>query len=478
MGRAVQSPELSSVVWSPQPGPQKALIDCPVPEILFGGARAGGKTSGVLGKYGIKAADKHFNAIFFRRELPSLDDAIEESKSIYPQLGARWNEQRKLWRFPNGARIRFRPLETLADCDKYQGQNISSCCIEEAGTYPDSRVIDRMQGALRSAYGLPTQLILTANPGGVGQQWIKERYIDACPQGMKVCERNVGRGRKRKFVYIPSKITDNKILLRNDPSYIDRLHLVGSDALVKAWLEGDWNAVQGAFFDCWNENHIINPIPIPAYWLRFRSFDWGSASPFSVGWWAVSDGSEVDGRVYPKNSLIRYREWYGAKGPNIGLKLTNNQISDGIRSRENEKITYGVADPSIFISQGGPSIAEQMAKEGIIWRKADNRRVGKQGAMSGWAEMRSRLIGIDGRPMIYTFSNCLDSIRTIPTLPHDDVRLEDVDTRSEDHAADEWRYACMSRPWTMNRKPTPESIIKQPTFDEMLKYTEKIRGLN
>jgi len=469
---------MDDVIARPQPGPQKALIDCPVGELLFGGSRGGGKTYACLLKCALGAANKHFNAVFFRRELPSLDDAIEESKAIFPQLGAHWNEQRKLWRFPNGARVRFRPLETIADADKYQGQNISTAIIEEAGTYPDSRVIDRMQGALRSAYGLPTQLILTANPGGVGQQWIKNRYIDDCPQGMKVCERNVGRGKKRRYVYIPSRIADNKILLQNDPDYIDRLHLVGSDALVKAWLEGDWNAVQGSFFDCWNETHIIKPIPIPAYWLRFRSFDWGSASPFSVGWWAVSDGSEVDGQVYPKNSLLRYREWYGAKGPNIGLKLSNDQISEGILSRENEKITYGVADPSIFISQGGPSIAEQMAKQGVIWRKADNRRVGKQGAMSGWSEMRSRLIGIDGRPMIYTFSNCVDSIRTIPTLPHDTVRLEDLDTRSEDHAADEWRYACMSRPWTIKQPSTPETIIKQPTFDEMLKYTEQVRGLN
>ena len=475
MGSAVL-PAIKSVAWAPQAGPQKALVDCPVPEVLFGGSRGGGKTSGVLGKYLIKAQNKHFNAVFFRRELPSLDDAIEESKGIYSKVGAQWNEQRKQWRFPNGARLRFRPLEGVKDADKYQGQNISDACVEEAGTFPDPRPIDRLQGVLRSAHGLPTQLILTGNPGGVGQQWLKARYVDPCPQGMKVCERDVGRGYKRKFVFIPSKIQDNRILLENDPTYIDRLHLVGSDALVKAWLEGDWNAVQGAFFDCWNENHIIRPIPIPAYWLRFRSFDWGSASPFSVGWWAVSDGSEVDGQLYPKNSLIRYREWYGAKEPNVGLKLRNEDIAKGIRSRENEKITYGVADTSIFISQGGPSIAEQMGKEGVIWRKADNRRVGKNGAMSGWAELRSRMIGTDGRPMIYTFENCIDSIRTIPTLPHDDVRVEDLDTSAEDHAADEWRYACMSRPWAKKKKNDPTRITKPETFDEMLKWTQMIRG--
>lgn len=58
--------------WRPQPGPQKALIDCPLPEILFGGARGGGKTDGILGKYALKEAryGAAFNAVFFRKEMP------------------------------------------------------------------------------------------------------------------------------------------------------------------------------------------------------------------------------------------------------------------------------------------------------------------------------------------------------------------------------------------------------------------------
>ena|SRR6266403_1686132 len=52
-----------------------------------------------------------------------------------------------------------------------------------------------------------------------------------------------------------------------------------------------------------------------------------------------------------------------------------------------------------------------------------------------------------GRPMIYFFSTCVDSIRTIPVLQHDPHRAEDLDTKAEDHAADDVRYACMSRPW-------------------------------
>src|SRR5438874_55701 len=80
-----------------------------------------------------------------------------------------------------------------------------------------------------------------------------------------------------------------------------------------AWLDGDWSVTLGAFFDCWDsKRHVVRPFEVPAEWMRFRSMDWGSAVPFSVGWWAVvQDDFETDGRVLPRGCLVRYREWYG-----------------------------------------------------------------------------------------------------------------------------------------------------------------------
>ena len=119
-------------------------------------------------------------------------------------------------------------------------------------------------------------------------------------------------------------------------------------------------------------------------------------------------------------------------------------------------------DPSAFKEDGGPSIAERIARGsgGKVWfRHADNTRVPARGAMGGWDQVRSRLVGDgDGRPMMVTFATCTDSIRTIPILQHDPDRPEDVMTDSEDHAGDEWRYACMSRPWVpMKEAPKPEN---------------------
>ena len=139
----------------------------------------------------------------------------------------------------------------------------------------------------------------------------------------------------------------------------------------------------------------------------------------------------------------------------IGLKMTAEAVGDGIRQRTTEKIGDWIADPAIFKEDGGPSQAERMK---LPFRGADNTRVAKEGFVGGWDQMRSRMIGTrsfddngvlkaDGVPMIGCFNTCADSIRTIPSLQHDSNRMEDLDTSSEDHAADEWRYFCMSRPW-------------------------------
>jgi len=474
--------------WSPQEGPQDDLCCCPFPEVFFGGARGGGKTDGVLGKWALKDRryGSHFNAIMFRPTAVSSEDAIERSKEIYGPLGGKFNDQKSRWRMPNGGRVSFRYLESVADANEYQGRNVTDAWVEEAGQYPEPTPIFRLFGVLRSSHGVPIQLILTANPGGAGQHWIRERYeLHPFPRRAKVLRRALPDGSEHRVAVIPSRLENNKILLARDPGYKSRLQLVGAPQLVKAWLEGDWTAIEGAFFSEWsNEQHVVAPFAIPDTWLRFRSGDWGSFAPFSIGWWAVvgddfnvgatasTTANELGRRpiVLPRGAILRYREWYGK----VGGKLTAEQVGKGIVDREKDdraKLTYGKLDPAAFSEDGGPSIAERINNELLASKlaafdKADNKRVAqvsgdptRGGPMGGWDQVRARLIGSakrnedgsvnwnSGRPMIYCFSTCRESIRTIPVLQHDQSRAEDLDTDAEDHAADDWRYACMSRPW-------------------------------
>lgn len=472
----MNAPLLSSTIlengWSPQPGPQEDLCCCPFPEVFFGGARGGGKTDGVLGKWALKERryGRYFNAMMFRRTSVSAEDAIERSKEIYGPLGGKFREHPPRWRMPNGGRVSFAYLESISDANEYQGRNVTDAWVEEAGQYPEFAPIQRLYGVLRSSFGVPVQLILTANPGGAGQHWIRHRYeLHPFPRRPKVIRQSINDGSEHRIAVIPSRLENNRILLQRDPGYPSRLHLVGSAQLVKAWLEGDWTAIEGAFFSEWsNEKHVLAPFSIPSHWLRFRSGDWGSYSPFSIGWWTVvGDEYHADkDHVLPRGALVRYREWYGT----VGGKLTAEQVGHGIAEREKNdpKLGYGVLDPAAFAEDGGPSIAERMnsvllANKCAAFHHGDNKRVTrvagdatKAGPMGGWDQLRARLIGENGVPMIYCFSTCGDSIRTIPVLQHDQTRAEDLDTDAEDHAADDWRYAAMSRPWVKTISQAPK----------------------
>lgn len=458
-------------MWAPQPGPQAEAISADwCPELFFGGAAGGGKSDFLLGDFlqDVPTYGQAWQGVIFRRTYPELEELLKRSNEIYPATGATWLEQKKLWQWPNGAVLRMRYLEADRDATRYQGHQYTWIGWDELTQWASLYPYRYLRARLRSAHDVPTKRIrAAANPGGRGHNEVKSYFIDPAPQGfVPIYDETTGMER----MFVPSRLRDNAILLANDQGYAGRLAGLGSETLVKAWLEGDWSVIEGAFFSEWSsEKHVVHPFPIPQDWLRFRSMDWGSASPFSVGWWAVASddtplidvvGRDPAGtgsagrldRIIPRGALVRYREWYGASAPNTGLKLTAEEVADGIKSRERgEKINYGVLDPAAFAEDGGPSIAQRMAGKGIHFRPADNKRVGARGAMGGWDMMRARLKGDGERPMLFVFSTCKDFIRTVPVLQHDQSRPEDLDTSAEDHAADEARYACMSRPWV--RKP-------------------------
>jgi hypothetical protein len=477
--------QTQQIVWAPNPGPQVALIECPIEEVFYGGARGGGKTEGSIGDW-LQHSSTYGSAaigVFFRRTHKQLDEVIARTKELFTPLGAKYFELPKSeWIMPNGARLKFRYIEKDKDAEEYQGHSYTRVYVEELTNFPSPGPINKLRATLRSGTGVPCCLRLTGNPGGPGHQWVKKRYIDPAPRGGKILTESfphpiTGRLIVRERIFIPSKVTDNP---RASDAYIGNLYqsAQGNPDLLKAWLDGNWDIVQGAFFECWNP--LIHVVPadvfryIPGGVSRFRAFDWGSYRPFSCGWYAVGDGKwgYPGKRPFPVGAFIKYREWYGTAGePNVGLKLSPESVARGIISRQSlyhEQVEYGVADPSIFVRDGGPSIMEIMAREGLFWRKADNKRI------PGWVEMRHRLLGGGWAdemlvPMLYFAECCEDSIRTIPTLQHKEDDPEDIDTESEDHAADETRYACMARP--IYAEAATEGVQGYPSLSTAPAYT-------
>ena len=388
MDREIQ-PRLFVRGWAPQTGPQDRFVHCPTFEVVYGGARGGGKTDATLGDFLFHQAKcgSAAKGLFVRRRQTDLVSTIERAKVIYGPSDAVFNAQRSSFRFPSGAVIRFRYLERDEDAERYQGHDFTRVYVEELTQFPKPGPIDKLKATLRSAAGAECGFRATCNPGGPGHSWVKARYIDQGPERIQhetYDDPFTGETLELGRVFIPARLTDNALLLAADPLYVAKLQQSGSAELVRAWLEGDWNIVEGAFFDGWSSRNVLRPLTLPAHWTRFRSFDWGAARPFSVGWWALAseDLATAQG-VIPAGALVRFAEWYGSTGKaNEGLKLSAEEVAQGILARERGLSLIGsVADPSIFAQNGGPSIAERMRRAGVVFSRADNTRVGRAGPL-------------------------------------------------------------------------------------------------
>lgn len=471
---------------------QGEALNTKATEILYGGAAGGGKS------HLMRVA-----AIIWCSMIPGLqvylfrrvrDDLIKnhmEGPKGFRAILAGWvtaglvkivDDEIRFW---NGAKIYLCHCKDEKDIYKYQGAEIHVLIIDELTHFTESmyrflRNRVRMVGIILPAMyaGMFPRILCGANPGNIGHLFVKSTFVDKSPP-MAVVRMPPSEGGMLRQ-YIPARLEDNPSMGDDDPGYEMRLQGLGSATLVKAMRFGDWDVIEGAFFDCWDSSrHVVRPFEVPQPWSVFWSGDWGSAKPFSFGLWAiVTDRFKVpDGPVLPRGAMVRIKEWYGCvEGkPDTGIKLPAERVGEGLWERTKPyKPTANVLDPAAFASDGGPSIAERITKGvrsvggSLPFRGADNKRVAQRGAIGGWDQMRSRMIGDgDGNPMIACFSTCRDSIRTIPALQHDSNRPEDLDTTAEDHPADDWRYACMSRPWT-----PPAKAPKAPARDRWDSDTE------
>ncbi len=450
------------IIWQPQPGPQTLLLKCPVYDVFFGGARGGGKTDGMLGdwvehaqKYG-----KHARGLILRREYEQvLKFLLPRMRELFIPLGAVWKGEERFWLFPNGAAFYVRHLNQDVDAEAFQGDSYTRVYFEELTNFPSPDPVDKMHAVLRSGHGIPPAFRATGNPGGPGHSWVKYRYIDPWPSGLKVLKVELGDGSIAERVFIPSKLDDNKILVTSDPGYRSRLHMAGSKELVRAWLEGDWDIVAGSALDISKERHLLRPFTPPSHVTKFMAIDWGYVKPFYVAWYCVMDEDTIlaakgdyKEMILPKGSIVQYREIYGTNGkPNEGARRESPLVAQDIMAAEkvnNERMDYRVGDAAMWAKNDGTSIAERMGMEGVKLIPS------KKDRMAGYGEFTSRLKGeesaVEGifNPMFFVTANCINWWRTVPALTLDKHKPESgPDTDQDDHAYDTCQYALMSRPY-------------------------------
>lgn len=459
-------------VWSPQPRQAEALA-CPAFELFYGGAKGGGKSDFLLGDYlsGVEDWGQAWKGIIFRRTYKQLEELIARARVIFGQYpgAVSVDPQAPTWAFPtpNGsATLKFRHLESDLQVGDYQGHQYTWIGFDELSEFPSPGPYVFMLSCARSAAGAPCYVRSTGNPGRPGHAWIKSRFIDVAPPFELYRDPETGLHR----CFIPAKLEDNPLLMRNDPEYERRLLLLPPH-LRKAFRQGDWDVVVGqVFLEFTRERNVIRRTPLGPEWFRFAAMDWGYAKPFSIGWYAVN----TDGRV------IRYREWYGCEPgqPNTGLRMGANTVAK--RAWEmgiDEGVRVMVADPAIWAKTGvgdddTPSVAQSFEAAGFEMEKGRNDRL--NGIMKVH-EMLS-LIGEDGKAYFCLTENCHEWIRTVPLLTPDIRNPEDINTELEDHAFDETKYALTSK-YVLNPRALRRPETLRPTHRRVVNYDPLRHGM-
>lgn len=525
--RAILEQDPNRIVWSPLAGAQTLALSCPAHHILMHGTRGPGKTDTQLMRYRMRVGmgyGRFWRGIIFDREYKNLDDLVSKSLRWFSEFGdgARFisSKSEYKWVWPTGEELFFRAIKKDADYWGYHGQEFPFIGWNEITKYPMDTLFEMMMSCNRSSFRpqdyplaidgdhyaatgevrfideddnkakehllpeIPLEMFATCNPYGSGHNWVKKRFIDPAPPG-KIVSKSINvfnpRTQRRENVvktqvHIFGSYKENKYLA---PEYIAELEMMTDPNKRRAWLMGDWDVVAGGMFDdVWDRTqHIVSTFIFPMTWRLTRSFDYGSSKPFSVGWWAESDGCDVqmpDGtwRSTVKGDQFRFAEWYGYSGKsNVGLRMLANDIAAGIIERELQmglhgRILPGAADNSIWDVDNGNSIGADMRKSvkvngsvyaGVEWRRSDKSPGSRK---AGWEKMRKYfqhaqrqyILGPNGvriqvprdKPGMFCFVNCRHFIELVPTLPRDEVDLDDVDTESEDHVGDEARYHILS----------------------------------
>jgi hypothetical protein len=412
---------------------QKSFIDTEASETLFGGAAGGGKSyAQLIDAFLFAVKYQGSKQLILRRTYKELDRSlIRVAHEIYPRDLYKYNAGKHEGRFKNGSIIDFGYCDKESDVYNYQSAEYDVIRFDELTHFTEQMYV-YLISRVRGTNGYPKQIKSSTNPGGVGHAWVKSRFIDI---GAPNQEHN-GK------IFIPAMVQDNVFLMENDPGYVKRLEKL-AEKDKQALLFGNWDIFDGQYFTEWNRGiHVIEPFEIPKHWRRYFVMDYGL--DMLAGYWIAID---TYGRAYV------YRELYQS-----GLIIS--EAAKRICSLTDEDIYANIAPPDLWNRRQdtGKSAAEIFAENGVRLVRANNDRV------QGWYNLKEWLRPCEDEQgetiaPLRIFSNCLNLIRTLPSVAMDSKNPNDVAREPHEltHAPDAIRYFVAGR-------PTP--AVASPVYDE------------
>lgn len=394
-------------------------------DIGTGGARGPGKSHAVLSQAALDDCQrvKGLKGLFLRQTSLAAKESFDDLIDKVVRGRTEFERSGNILRFPNKSRIILGGFKDEKDIDKYIGIEYDFIVVEELNQLTEDKYT-KLRGSLRtSKQGWRPRMYTSFNPGGAGHGFVKSRYIEPFRNGTEKDTRFIG-----------SNYKSNPYL---NPEYIGYLEALGGD-LGKAWRDGEWDIFAGQYFSEFRYDiHVVEPYNILPHWPRIVMGDYGYSKPSAVYWAAIDE----DG------NFIVYRELYVTTH-------TFEQLTEAIcaNTGPTEELRYWVFDPSIWAKKDSPvSGADTIIRKhkdltgrGVNLIQANNDRV------VGWNTLREYmkpyLQGGILKARLRIFTTCINLIRTLPTLVYDKIKVEDLDTDGEDHAADGLRYGVMSRP--------------------------------
>lgn len=411
--------------------------------ICYGGARGGGKSHVSRIKMCLLAFNyPGIQILLLRRTLKELrDNHILPLQKMLKNI-AIYKDNTKEFIFPNGSRIVLGYCDTEKDVLQYQGQAYEVIVMEEATHFTEFQFqtlteSNRMSGNLGKEF-VP-RMYFTCNPGGVGHSWVKRLFID---KDYKTTET------PSDYKFIPSLVFENKYIMEKDPNYVKVLENLPEDRK-QAMLYGNWDVFDGQFFREFNRNiHVIEPFEIPLEWNRYIAMDYG-LDMFAVLFVAV----DAKGKAYVYNEIHK-----------SDLIVSDaRQTLKSIMRNHKYKAIYAPPDLWNRNRDTGKSTAELFFEGGIDLTKASNDRKAGWLNVKEWLKIKKVKNEQTGEVYedsdIKIFSNCINLVRCLPQLQHDEKDPNDVATEPHEitHITDALRYFCVNH-------IAPAKVIKKDEF--------------
>jgi hypothetical protein len=463
---------------------QEELLSLPddVFEALYGGAAYGGK-SWILtllplfrGFYKFRG----YKGIILRNKFPDLErEIIRLSKEYYPKTGAKYNEQKHAWEWPEFQSYQdFGHVQHAGDITMYDSSQYNYCAFDEVTHFPSYPYHYMVGSRVRPSSSFNIAIVRNGtNPGGIGQTWVYDRFVKPHEDGRRII-RDPSTGLLR--IFIPAKAEDNPYGMEYDPLYVKKLEILKtvSEAEYKAKRYGDWHAFKGSVFTTFrpmrlpgepdNALHVIPPFKIPEWWPRILSIDWGKRAMCYAMWGAIAP----NGKVY----VYRERAWYGRDIPYWASEIRiihhdNNESpvhtvlcgsawqQRGSQSIADEFQQYSDLSPSSSDNLPGSRVAGlQTVHDFFRWEKrvsllargevydlAMAQEIYRNFGPAALIEYKKQFMDEpdeDNLPIIQIFETCKVLIETIPMCIYDEKKIEDIAEFEGDDPIDDLRYFC------------------------------------